>query len=138
MTDEGAATRRHLRILVVDDDPLIRAALIRVLESDGHEVFWSANGTSALRQMRTEIPDVVILDMLLGPNGPDGWSVLREKVSSDALRAIPVIILTGLPTVDVHSGATAIDRALAGTVMVLGKPLDAAALRQALRRLAET
>ena len=64
------------RVLVVDDEPRIRAILRQYLEADGFAVSEADDGTAALRLATAENPDVVLLDVMLP--GTDGLDVLRQ------------------------------------------------------------
>ncbi len=64
------------RVLVVDDEPHIRAVLRGYLEADGFTVSEAADGESAVRQIRHDTPDLVLLDVMLP--GADGLEVLRQ------------------------------------------------------------
>lgn len=121
-------------VLIVDDDDQVREALIRLLERDGHRTCWAATGAAALAQMRIEQPDVVILDILLGPD-MTGWDVAREKLTDEEIRGIPMIVLSGLSPDEVRQGARHVADALAGAIMLLSKPVEAEALRRVLDML---
>lgn len=89
------------RVLVVDDCPLMRWFIRRVLESSGYPVAaWreAGNGAEALGIMRAEMPDLVITDV----NMPcmSGEDLLREKSVDPALRGIPVIVVSTDSTTD--------------------------------------
>jgi DNA-binding response OmpR family regulator len=77
------------QILVVEDDPGIRAGLLRSLRERGHVVTSSSSGMSGLQQALEESPDLVVLD--LGLPDVDGLSVLSmlRGVSS-----VPIIVVT--------------------------------------------
>jgi CheY-like chemotaxis protein len=122
-------------VLVVEDEEPTRKALIRLLESGGHRTCWAATGEAALKTMIVEKPDVVVLDMMLGP-GMSGWDVAREKLLDPDLRAIPVIIVSGLAPATIHERATLTTSAIAGTMLILSKPVDFALLQSALQKLA--
>jgi DNA-binding response OmpR family regulator len=64
------------RVLVVDDEPHIRAVLRGYLESDGFAVTEAADGETALRLLQQDAPDLVLLDVMLP--GADGLEVLRQ------------------------------------------------------------
>ncbi len=64
------------RVLVVDDEPHIRAVLRGYLEADGFAVSEAADGEAAVRQVREAPPDLVLLDVMLP--GIDGIEVLRQ------------------------------------------------------------
>ena len=64
------------RVLVVDDEPHIRAVLRGYLEADGFAVSEAADGEAAVRQLHQQSPDLVLLDVMLP--GMDGLEVLRQ------------------------------------------------------------
>jgi DNA-binding response OmpR family regulator len=64
------------RVLVVDDEPHIRAVLRGYLEADGFAVSEAADGEAVLRRLRQDPPDLVLLDVMLP--GIDGLEVLRQ------------------------------------------------------------
>ena len=64
------------RVLVVDDEPHIRAVLRGYLEADGFAVSEAADGEEAVRQVRQDAPDLVLLDVMLP--GIDGLEALRQ------------------------------------------------------------
>jgi DNA-binding response OmpR family regulator len=77
------------RVLVVDDEPHIRTVLRGYLEADGFAVSEAADGETALAKLRSDPPDLVLLDVMLP--GIDGLEVLRRaRVFSDAY----VILIT--------------------------------------------
>jgi DNA-binding response OmpR family regulator len=76
-------------VLVVDDEPPIRAVLRGYLEADGFTVSEAGDGQAALSQVRTERPELVLLDVMLP--GIDGIETLRRlRTFSDAF----VILVT--------------------------------------------
>jgi DNA-binding response OmpR family regulator len=77
------------RVLVVDDEPMVRDVLIRYLEMEGFEVAEAADGRSALEQVADHDPDLVVLDLMLPEI--DGYEVLRHLRASSRT---PVIMLT--------------------------------------------
>jgi len=77
------------RILVVDDDPRIAAAVRRALVYEGHAVDVAADGAGALAAARERLPDLVVLDVMLP--GIDGVEVCRRlRAASD----VPILMLT--------------------------------------------
>jgi CheY-like chemotaxis protein len=122
-------------VLIVDDEPLVREALVRLLSSMGHKTCWSANGKAALQQMVIEQPDLVLLDMLLGEGQMTGWDVLREKMLDPRIRGIHVIIVSGLNADDVHVGDRVAPSAIAGVTLIMGKPLNGKVLEKAIEML---
>jgi two-component system, OmpR family, KDP operon response regulator KdpE len=77
------------KILVVDDEPQIRRMMRVTLSGGGYQVFEARSGEDGLDKFRTNLPDLVILD--LNMPGMDGLEVCREiRSSSD----VPIIVLT--------------------------------------------
>ncbi|MEI6045664.1 MAG: response regulator transcription factor [Chloroflexota bacterium] len=85
-----------VKVLVVDDDPMILRMLKRGLSLDGYEVELAANGQDALRQARQRKPDLVILDVMLPDIGLDGLAIARLLRKESA---IPILMLTAKDTV---------------------------------------
>ena len=81
-----------LKILVADDLPDNVALLSRFLENEGYLCISASNGVEALAKTRTEMPDLVLLDMNMPVK--DGFETLQEIRSDPAIGHIPVIILT--------------------------------------------
>ncbi len=81
-------------VLVVDDDADTRRLFSRMLLAidENLRVVTAADGQGALAQMRTEEPDLVLLDVMLPDM--DGWQVLAAKAEDDDLRPIPVYLLS--------------------------------------------
>jgi two-component system KDP operon response regulator KdpE len=76
-------------ILVVDDEPRIISMIRMNLELEGHRVIEAHNGIDALEQIRTKLPDLVLLDVMMPElDGFETLKMLREFSS------IPVIMLT--------------------------------------------
>lgn len=80
------------RVLLVEDNELNRAMMIRRLSRAGFEVLTAADGQQALDAMQTQRPDVVLMDMNLPVL--DGWTASRRAKADAALRDIPIIALT--------------------------------------------
>ena len=83
------------KVLVVDDDPDFVKVTSKVLEKAGHEVVSAANGAKALKAMRKDAPDVVLLDIMMSYI-LDGLDVSREMAEDPALKGVPVIMVTSL------------------------------------------
>lgn len=66
-----------MRVLIVDDEALVRRSLVRAFKAKGHEVFEAENGLTGLEAWNREEPDLVFLDVLMpGLTGPQ---VLKDK-----------------------------------------------------------
>ena len=80
------------KVLVVDDEEVIRRFLRIYLTKWGYEVKEASDGEQVLEQLGCEGFDLLILDILM-PN-KDGWQVLKEVKSNPKTKDIPVIVLT--------------------------------------------
>jgi CheY-like chemotaxis protein len=116
-------------ILVVDDDPLVRAAIVRALTELGYQTGEAADGKAALAALgAAEPPSLVILDYVMP--GMDGAEVAREIAATDP--DLPVVFSTG------HAALRALRSAAGDDVDVLTKPFSLDELDDLLReRLAE-
>ena len=90
-------------ILIVDDEPDILDLLQFNLETEGYHVLRAADGDQAVGLARAEIPDLIILDIMLPGKG--GWEVIRElKMAADTLLneiwGYDVVVIDR--TIDVH------------------------------------
>jgi two-component system, OmpR family, phosphate regulon response regulator PhoB len=80
------------RILVVDDEPDISALVAYHLARESYRVRTAGSGPEALRAIESEVPDLVVLDLMLpGMSGLDVLSELRRRAETESL---PVILLT--------------------------------------------
>lgn len=80
------------RVLIAEDEPHIVESLSFVLQRSGYEVSSVLDGESAMTRLRSDPPDMVILDVMLPKL--NGFEVLKRLKSDPELRSIPVIILT--------------------------------------------
>ena len=81
------------RILLAEDDRFLRRAAQTKLEQAGFGVETAVDGEEAIAALRREPkPDLLLLDMLMPRK--DGMTVLREMRADEALRGIPVVILS--------------------------------------------
>lgn len=121
------------KILLVDDDELVRRVLRTFLERGGHQVSEAANGVEALEIFAAEQPDLVVTDILMPRmNGLEMLVELR-RLKSD----VRVIAMTG----SAHDGDTDAMLLLArdlGAARTFRKPLDMTSLLTAVEALGPT
>lgn len=81
-------------ILVVDDEPTIRALVRATLERAGYRVLEAADGAGALETARSQRPDLILLDVAL----PDrsGLQVRQQLRKERSTAATPILLLSGL------------------------------------------
>jgi two-component system nitrogen regulation response regulator NtrX len=83
-------------ILLVDDEPQILQALSGLLQDEDFEVITAPEGETALRLVREELPDLVMLDIALP--GKDGLEILQDL--KDQYPALPVIMISAYGSVE--------------------------------------
>ena len=82
------------KVLVVDDDPDVRLFSVTVLEENGDIPLEAEDGESGLEMIKSEKPDLVILDVLMPRQS--GVRLYRELKTSKTLKDVKVIILSGI------------------------------------------
>ena len=85
------------KIMVVDDDSMIRNLVRMLLEEKGYEVMESENGLDCLEKLiEGERPDLILLDVMMPKM--DGWEVSRRIKTNEVLKDIPICMLTAKTT----------------------------------------
>lgn len=116
-----AAAPRKAKLLVVDDQPIHLQVLYRALSAD-HQLFMATSGAQALKLVREQNPDLVLLDVVM--SDMDGFEVLQQLKSSPEAAAIPVIFVTA------HGGDEIETQCLhAGAVDFIPKPVNPSVVR---------
>jgi len=82
------------KILIVDDEPFNVDYLEQELQELNYETITAGNGQSALEKVQAEVPDLVLLDIMMPVM--DGFSVLARIQADPNLRNIPVIIISAM------------------------------------------
>lgn len=80
------------RVLIVDDDDMLRDMIQQTLELEGHEVLTACNGREAVERAERDRPEVVLMD--IGMPIMDGHEATRRIKGNPATAAVPVIALT--------------------------------------------
>jgi len=117
------------RVLVVDDDIEFAQLLRFSLDQDGCESLLVHNGVHALRIARAELPDVILVDLMLPDL--DGLSVCEILNSQPSTRDIPVIIVSALNQSWIETR-----KSKARFVRFFTKPVDLRVLRETVRTAA--
>ena len=117
------------KLLIADDLVPIRQMVRITLSTQGWTIIEAENGQKALDMARAEKPDLMLLDVDMGP-GPNGFDVCRELKSADETKGIPIVMLTA------HDSES--DRAVgfaAGAAQYLTKPFGPLELIDTIRTL---
>ncbi len=80
------------KILVIDDSHLMVRMITDILETAGYDVAAASNGLEGIELVRTEKPDLVLLDVVMP--GMDGFEVCKQLRADDSNNLMPIIILT--------------------------------------------
>jgi nitrogen regulation protein NR(I) len=89
-------------ILIVDDDPQLRQSFDKLLSQEGHTVWTASSGETGVNMVRSQAPDLVIMDVRLpGMNGLETFEILRSLEPK-----LPVIIMTAFGTTETAIAAT--------------------------------
>jgi DNA-binding response OmpR family regulator len=82
------------KILVVDDDPKALILMEDVLKPHGYDVVLINDGRQAIQTARKEKPDLILLDIMM--SGSDGYTILKKIRKEEAIKNIPVVMVTAL------------------------------------------
>lgn len=103
-------------VLVVDDEPTARTMLRLILVRAGFEVLEAQDGAEALEEVKRQIPDLMILDIMMP--GIDGFEVCQILRSQDETADLPIIMLSA------RADAESVNRGLLiGATKYLTKPV---------------
>jgi two-component system, OmpR family, alkaline phosphatase synthesis response regulator PhoP len=83
------------RVLVIDDDVDFVEAVTTLLDAKGYDAVSAPNGEEGLRLAEKQRPDVILLDVMM-TRQTEGFDVAQHLNSSDSLKTVPVIMITGI------------------------------------------
>jgi CheY-like chemotaxis protein len=92
MMQENEMNKKEPYIMIVDDDPDIIEGIVTILETQPYRLGTACDGKKCIEMIKEEIPDVLILDLLMPRM--DGWGVIRELRSQPLYSEMPIMILT--------------------------------------------
>ena len=130
-------TYQSKRILVVDDEPDVRAYLSRLFQDNGYDASSAADGAQAMDEVRKQRPDLITLDLSM-PN-KSGVAFYREIRSAPECGGIPVVFVTAVTGFGGDSGAA--ERFYSSRRQVpppdgfVAKPVDPDEMLQLVRKL---
>jgi CheY-like chemotaxis protein len=115
-------------VLIIDDEPVAREALLALLSLDDYHLEFAENGVEGLAKAAQLQPDVILLDVMMP--GMDGFETCRQLRADSLLAEVPIVMITALD--DRASKITGIE---AGADDFVSKPFDRAELRARLRAI---
>lgn len=80
------------KVLVVDDSPTERMFLAEILTTHGYEVSLAEDGAEALERIRTQAPDLILMDVVMP--GRNGFQLTRQISKDPATQHIPIVMCT--------------------------------------------
>jgi len=81
-------------VLLIEDDPFLIDIYTTKLKEAGFSVIVATDGEEGLRKIKEEVPDLLLLDIVLP--GMDGWEFLRKIKKDDKFKNLRIIILSNL------------------------------------------
>lgn len=104
------------KVLVVDDDPAILEICSDLLQTEGYTVSVATNGQQALEQLRTDPPQVILMDIMMPVL--DGVEACRQVKANPVTAAIPVVLMSA------RTNLTRQSQELASADALVAKPFD--------------
>lgn len=118
------------KVLVVDDDPYILMSLEFLMKKNGFKVLIARNGTEALEILNNDVPEIVLLDIMM-PD-VDGYEICKYIKASAALAATKVVFLSAKSSEeDIKKGLKL------GAALYITKPFSTRNLVKELKNLLE-
>lgn len=118
------------KILIVDDEPGIRALIQGILEDEGYRCLQAANSQEAYSHVEKHTPDLIVLDIWLHESSDDGIKILSKVKEGNPY--LPVIMISGHGTVE-----TAVQSIKLGAYDFIEKPFKSDRLLLMIRRALE-
>lgn len=81
-----------MKILLIEDDKLLRSLLVKKLTSAGYEMMTACDGQEGLELMRSDSPQLILLDIIMPRKS--GFEVIKEMKKDENLKNIPIIIVS--------------------------------------------
>ncbi len=116
------------KVLIVDDDQLVRQIVQEILSDENYEIQLAKDGKDALESIHRDQPDIIILDIMMPIM--DGLDVSKHLKSNRTTASIPIIMLTARTSI-----SDKFDGFDAGADEYISKPFDADVLQKRVKSL---
>lgn len=83
------------KVLMIDDDQEFVDAISNLLDAKGYDVHTASNGQDAVERVRSENPDIILLDVMMTTKH-EGFDVARELHEDPTAKETPIIMMTGI------------------------------------------
>jgi CheY-like chemotaxis protein len=125
MTTSKEVKRRSVKILVVDDEPLVRSMMCDGLQASGYLAVAASSGEEALQVVKAERPACILLDIMM-PD-VDGYDTCAALKADSQTASIPVLLVSATTDARVMDQAKRV-----GAATVLRKPVPMGELQRAV------
>ena len=125
----------NAKIVVVDDDPDVRDTLQVILQGKQYSVTTAADKTQGMETIKTEKPDLAILDVMMA-TWEDGFEMARELKKDPEFKDMPILMLTGVKKkTGIDFKSTAGDSTWCPVDVFLEKPVNPEVLLSEIEKL---
>jgi len=125
------------KILIIDDDPDFVEAMKIILKSDGYDVDAAYDGDEALLKIRNELPDLILLDIMMRSKS-EGFSLARIIKQDESLKRIPIIAVSAVTKETGFKFNPDIDQDFFPVDEYLEKPIESEKLLEVVSKMLHT
>ncbi len=119
---------QYNKILVLDDEPEMLSMMSQFLKGAGYQVLIAVDGEIGLQMIYDKAPDLILTDIQMPK--VDGWVVCNKVKEDQKLKHIPIIMFSGLLTVDSEA-----DKAIEKCDFLMAKPIKMKVLLEKIKEL---
>jgi CheY-like chemotaxis protein len=126
------------KIYIIDDDHDVIDAMTIVLEKNNYEVAAQYDDENVVENVKAQMPDVIILDVMFPEDSSAGFNIARQLKSHDDLQRIPILMLSAINERGIYVGRFSnkdLDESFLPVNLFLEKPLKPAALLEKVASL---